>query len=78
MREFVGERVLDNRPALEGESESMAKRRRAMVSSQLMGLAFTRYIPGPPVSTATPRQIARWVGPTWTATGGRRSPPKAS
>ena len=30
-----------------------------------MGLAFTRYILRvPPVSTASPRQIARWVGPT--------------
>jgi hypothetical protein len=30
-----------------------------------MGLAFTRYILRvPPVSTATPAQIARWAGPT--------------
>ena len=30
-----------------------------------MGLAFTRYILRvPPISTATPKQIAHWVGPT--------------
>ena len=42
-----------------------SQRRRALVSSQLMGLAFTRYILRvPPVSTATPTEIARWAGPT--------------
>ena len=36
-----------------------------MVSSQLMGLAYIRYILRvPPISTAAPRQIGRWVGPT--------------
>lgn len=41
------------------------RRRTAMVSSQLMGLAFARYILRvPPMSTASPEQIGRWVGPT--------------
>ena len=44
---------------------TMTRQRRALVSSQLMGLAFTRYILRvPPVSTATPREIAEWAGPT--------------
>jgi hypothetical protein len=65
MREFVAERVWSNSPVNEGESESMTHQRRALVSSQLMGLAFTRYILRvPPVSTATPEEIARWAGPT--------------
>jgi AcrR family transcriptional regulator len=65
MREFVAERVWDNSPANPGESAKLTRQRRALVSSQLMGLAFTRYILRvPPVSTATPRQIARWAGPT--------------
>ncbi len=65
MREFVAERVWDNSPVNEGESESMTHQRRALVSSQLMGLAFTRYILRvPPVSTATPAEIAKWAGPT--------------
>ncbi len=65
MREFVSERVGDVRPPLEGETDAMAKRRTAMVSSQLMGLAFTRYLLRvPPIATASPRQIGRWVGPT--------------
>ncbi len=65
MREFVAERVWNNSPVNEGESESLTHQRRALVSSQLMGLAFTRYILRvPPVSTATPADIARWAGPT--------------
>jgi AcrR family transcriptional regulator len=65
MREFVAERIWTNHPARAGESAAMTRRRRSLVSSQLMGLAFTRYIMRvPPVSTASPRQIARWAGPT--------------
>ena len=65
MREFVAERVWDNSPTNPGESAALTRQRRALVSSQLMGLAFTRYILRvPPVSTATPRQIAGWAGPT--------------
>jgi AcrR family transcriptional regulator len=65
IREFVNERVWSVRPLKEGESEAMAERRTAMVSSQLMGLAFTRYLLRvPPISTASARQIGRWVGPT--------------
>ncbi len=65
MREFVNERVWSVRPPVEGETAATATRRTAMVSSQLMGLAFTRYILRvPPLSTASPKQIGRWVGPT--------------
>ena len=65
MREFVAERVWHNKPTNPGESAGLTRQRRALVSSQLMGLAFTRYILRvPPVSTATSRQIARWAGPT--------------
>ena len=65
MREFVNERVWSARPPMEGESEAMAKRRTAMISSQLMGLAFIRYILRvPPVATASPKDIGRWAGPT--------------
>lgn len=65
MREFVAERVWQNSPTNPGESAALTRQRRALVSSQLMGLAFTRYILRvPPVSTASPRQIARWAGPT--------------
>ena len=65
MREFVAERVWQNSPANPGDSASLTRQRRALVSSQLMGLAFTRYILRvPPISTATPRQIGRWAGAT--------------
>jgi len=65
MREFVSDRVWSINPVDAGESDAVVARRRALVSSQLMGLAFTRYIQRvPPVSTATPKEIARWAGPT--------------
>lgn len=65
MREFVAERVWNNIAINEGEDEGLARQRQALVSSQLMGLAFTRYILRvPPISTTTPEEIARWAGPT--------------
>jgi AcrR family transcriptional regulator len=65
MREFVAERVWKDKPVNSDESETMTLRRRTLVSSQLMGLALTRYILRmPPISTATPAEIAQWAGPT--------------
>jgi AcrR family transcriptional regulator len=65
MREFVAERVWKGKPSLSDESEAMTRRRRTLVSSQLMGLALTRYILRmPPLSTASPAEIAQWAGPT--------------
>ena len=65
MREFVAERVWNKQPGQRGESDETTRQRRALVSSQLMGLAFTRYILRvPPISTATPAEIAHWAGPT--------------
>jgi AcrR family transcriptional regulator len=65
MREFVAERVWKGKPVHTDESEAVTIRRRALVSSQLMGLALTRYILRmPPISTASPVEIARWAGPT--------------
>ena len=65
MREFVSERVWSVAPALADDDEETFWQRRALVSSQLMGLAFNRYILRmPPLSTATPQDIGHWVGPT--------------
>jgi AcrR family transcriptional regulator len=65
MREFVAERIWEKSPVNEGESDEVTRQRRALVSSQLMGLAFIRYILRvPPISTTTPEEIARWAGPT--------------
>ena len=65
MREFISERVWSVLPHNEGESEALKRRRTSMASSQLMGLAFARYLLRvPPMSSASPKQIARWVGPT--------------
>jgi AcrR family transcriptional regulator len=65
MREFVAERIWERTPVNEGESDDVTRQRRALVSSQLMGLAFIRYILRvPPISTTTPEEIARWAGPT--------------
>jgi AcrR family transcriptional regulator len=65
MREFVAERIWEKSPVNEGESDDVTRQRRALVSSQLMGLAFIRYILRvPPISTSSPEEIARWAGPT--------------
>jgi AcrR family transcriptional regulator len=65
MREFVSERIWEKTPVNEGESDDVTRQRRALVSSQLMGLAFIRYILRvPPISATTPEEIARWAGPT--------------
>jgi AcrR family transcriptional regulator len=65
MREFVAERIWEKTPVNEGESDEVTRQRRALVSSQLMGLAFIRYILRvPPISTTTPQEIAGWAGPT--------------
>jgi AcrR family transcriptional regulator len=65
MREFVAERVWERSPVNEGEGEDRTRQRRSLVASQLMGLAFIRYILRvPPISTTTPEEIARWAGPT--------------
>jgi AcrR family transcriptional regulator len=63
MREFLTERL--NPHGLPGESEQMQQRRRALISSQLMGLAWIRYVMRlEPVATTDRLEIARWVGPT--------------
>ena len=65
IREFVSERVWSTITPIDGEDEALVARRRALMSSQLMGLAFARYLLRvPPLSTATPAEIGRWVGPT--------------
>jgi AcrR family transcriptional regulator len=71
MREFVRERVSQHIRPIEGESEETTDARRALVASQLMGLAYTRYVLRvPPISTASPSEIGRWVGPTLERYGG--------
>jgi AcrR family transcriptional regulator len=64
MREFVRERVWQRIPPVDGESPEVTDIRRALAASQLMGLAYTRYVLRvPPISTATPAEIGRWAGP---------------
>lgn len=76
LREFLTERVWANRP--DGMSpESM--RVVSLVSSQLLGLAWTRYIVRmEPIASASRHEVARWVGPSIEATiassGMTRSP----
>jgi AcrR family transcriptional regulator len=71
MREFVRARVWQHIPPIEGESEETTDARRALVASQLMGLAYARYVLRvPPISTASPSEIGRWVGPTLERYGG--------
>jgi AcrR family transcriptional regulator len=65
IREFVRARIWQHVTPVDGESEGATDIRGALVASQLMGLAYTRYVLRvPPISTASPTVIADWVGPT--------------
>lgn len=72
IREFVRERVWSLVPTLEdagdgedaGAGDGAGGVRLALMAAQLMGLAFARYVLRvPPLSTASPAEIARWTGP---------------
>ncbi len=63
MREFLNDRLTFH--GIAGEDEDTQRRRRALVSSQLIGLAWNRYVMRlEPMASADRRDIARWVGPT--------------
>jgi AcrR family transcriptional regulator len=63
--QFVKERVRAQIKPIPGESETTSDIRRGLVGSQLLGLAYARYVLRvPPLSTASPAAIGRWAGPT--------------
>jgi len=67
VREFVGERIFRHAPGDAGRAQAapLAMERRALISSQLIGLAWSRYVMRlEPVASAEPTLIAGWVGPT--------------
>jgi AcrR family transcriptional regulator len=65
LRAFLGAHVEPQIEPVDGESEAATETRRALVASQLMGLAHLRYVLRvPPISTASPSEIGGWVGPT--------------
>jgi AcrR family transcriptional regulator len=65
LRRFVLDYVGRQITPVDGENEDGADTRRALVASQLMGLASARYVLRvPPLSTASPSEIGNWVGPT--------------
>ncbi|MDH6463310.1 AcrR family transcriptional regulator [Micromonospora sp. A200] len=48
-----------------GTDPATTARRAGLVASQILGLAFTRYIVGlPPMVDAAPAELVGWVGPT--------------
>ncbi len=63
MREFVAERVgLHGAP---GDDVATMLRRRSLVSSQLLGIAWNRYVMRmEPMASASRAEVARWTGPT--------------
>ncbi len=64
-RQFVKERVWEEIRPMAGESEATTDIRRGLVASQLLGLAYARYVLRvPPLSTASPADIGRWAGAT--------------
>ena len=80
MREYLQERIWAAKPG-HGDPETQALRY-ALVSSQLVGIAWARYLLQlEPVASAAVETVARWVGPTldrymhWGAGGaGARGP----
>jgi AcrR family transcriptional regulator len=62
VRQFMTERVgLHGAP---GDDEAMQLRRRSLVSSQLLGIAWTRYVMRlEPMASASRAEVARWAGP---------------
>jgi AcrR family transcriptional regulator len=65
MREFLADRVWRFVVVRAGDDEATHLLRRGLVSTQLIGLAFTRYLTRlPPISTASPAELGRWAGPT--------------
>lgn len=63
MREFILERV--GVPGLPDDDEATKLLRRCLVSSQLLGIAWTRYVTRmEPVASASRSEVARWAGPT--------------
>jgi AcrR family transcriptional regulator len=70
MREFLDERVWRNLELPGPQADSMW--RRSLVSSQLAGLAWARYVLRvEPLASATPAEVAEWAGPVidWYAAG---------
>jgi AcrR family transcriptional regulator len=63
LREFLTDRVWSY--VGQGEEPDVAAMRHALIASQLFGLGWTRYILRlEPFASATPDQLAEWVGPT--------------
>ena len=63
VRQFIAERVgLHGAP---GDTEATRLRRRSLVSSQLLGIAWTRYLMRmEPMASSSRAEVARWAGPT--------------
>ncbi|MEV0946483.1 TetR family transcriptional regulator [Rhodococcus sp. NPDC049939] len=60
VRVFAGQVV----PALCVVAVDRAQERAALVGSQILGLAFSRYVLRvPPLAEMAPEQLARWIGP---------------
>ena len=61
VREFLTERVWANRP---GAADEETMKTTALVSSQLLGVAWARYVVRmEPIATAPRAEVAAWVGP---------------
>jgi len=62
MRQFVSERIGLHGPP--GDSEATLLLRRSLMSSQLLGLAWARYVMRmEPLASASRAEVARWAGP---------------
>ena len=63
VRQFLAERIgLHGAP---GDDEATKEMRRSLMSSQLLGIAWNRYVMRmEPMASASRAEVARWAGPT--------------
>jgi AcrR family transcriptional regulator len=63
IRQFLAERIgLHGAP---GDDDATKEMRRSLVSSQLLGIAWNRYVMRmEPMASASRAEVARWAGPT--------------
>ncbi len=63
VREFLAERIGVH--GLPDDELAVRLRRRSLISSQLLGIAWTRYVMRiEPMASASRAEVARWAGPT--------------
>lgn len=77
IREFLSDRLSPH--GTPDDDDGTQSRRRALISSQLLGLGWARYVMRvEPIATADRHDVARWVGPTIDRYASGETPPDSA